>query len=53
MNKKLKSVPKFRSEAEERRFQRLYRLGQGGAGTLSKPETVNDCDFASPASDAS
>ena len=48
MNKKLKSIPKFRSEAEERRFwethrlRRLYRLDQGRAGTRSdlKPSTT-------------
>jgi hypothetical protein len=57
MNKKLKSIPKLRSEAEERRFwqrlQRLYRLDQGCAGALFKSQTVNDCDLATPASDAS
>ena len=42
MTKKPKSLPKFRSEGEERRFwethdsKRLYRLEEGTAGTFSK-----------------
>ena len=59
MNKKPKSIPKFRSEAEERRFWETHdsgdfvELDQGRAAALSKPQAVNDCDLAAPTSDAS
>ena len=59
MNKKLKSIPKFRSEAEERRFWETHDSSdyidwtKARAGALSKPQAVNDCDLAAPAGDAS
>ena len=59
MNKNLKAIPKFRSEAEERRFwdthdsERLRRLEQGGARAASKPQAVDDLYFPAPAGDTS
>ena len=58
MNKKLKSIPKFRSEAEERRFWETHDSGDYMDWTkaeraLSTSQAVNDRDLATPASDAS
>jgi hypothetical protein len=59
MNKKLKSIPKFRNEAQERRLWRTHDSSDYIDWTkatrvpFSKPQTVNDSDFASPASYAS
>ena len=58
MNKKLKSIPKFRSEAEERRFWETHDSGDyidwtKAERALSKSQAVNDRDLAAPASDAS
>ena len=59
MNTKLKPVPKFRNEAEERRFwethelQRLCRLERVRAGALAKSQAVNDLDFPASAGDTS
>jgi len=57
MNKKLKSIPKFRSEAEERRFWETHDSGDyidwSKAQRLRFPnlKAVNDCDIVTPASD--
>ncbi len=58
MNKKLKSIPKFRSEAEEQRFwethrlERIYRLEQGRVGALSKSKAIDDRNIVTPAGGA-
>ena len=44
MNKRLKSLPKFWSEAEERQFWEAHDsseyIEQGRAGALCKPEAI-------------
>jgi hypothetical protein len=53
--KKLKPIPTFKTEADERKFwetprlHRLPRLEQGRARALSEPETLDHGDFNSPA----
>ena len=57
MRTNLKSIPKFRSEAEERRFWETHDSGDfidwTKAQRLRFPNLNNDCEFAAPTSDAS
>ena len=52
----LKSLPKFRSEAEERQFWETddssEYIEQGRAGALSKSKAIDDCNIATPAGGA-
>jgi CopG antitoxin of type II toxin-antitoxin system len=59
MNKKLKAIPKFRSEAKERRFWQTHDSSdyidwtKAARARFPNSQAVNDCDLATPASDAS
>jgi hypothetical protein len=56
MNKRLKSLPKFRSEVEKRQFWEIHDsseyIEQGRAGALSKSKAIDDCNIATPAGGA-
>jgi hypothetical protein len=56
MNKRPKSLPKFRSEAEARQFWETHDsskyIEQGRAGVLSKSKAIDDCNIATPAGGA-
>jgi hypothetical protein len=59
MNKKLKAIPKFRSEEKERRFWQTHDSSdyidwtKAARARFPNSQAVNDCDLATPASDAS
>ena len=55
MSKKLKPIPEFRSEAEERKFwethdfDRICGLVEGPVGSLSQPEALDDVNLLAAA----
>jgi hypothetical protein len=59
MNTNLKSIPKFRNEAEERRFWETHDStnyvdwSKANPRALAKPQAVDDLDFPASACDTS
>ena len=59
MNTKLKSIPKFRNEAEERRFWETHDSSnyvdwsKAKRSALAEPQAVDDLDFPASAGDTS